>query len=94
MTLLARNLALSSDADPNHKYVFGLRRVFYLDSELSHNIIMHAILFSIFINEFGNMVENSGINDVLLFPELTEIVLLMFADDLALIVDTVQGLQC
>ena len=40
------------------------------------------------------MVENSGINGVQLFSELTEIVLfLMFADDLALIVDTVQGLQ-
>ena len=37
------------------------------------------------------MVQNSGINGVQLFPELTEIVLLMFADDF---VDTVQGVQC
>lgn len=38
-------------------------------------------------------VENSDIRGVQLFPDLTEIFLLIFADDLALISDTIVGLQ-
>ena len=46
-----------------------------------------------FINEFAVLAENSCIWGVQLFPDLTEILLLMFGDDLALISDTVVGLQ-
>ena len=51
------------------------------------------ILFSLFINELADIIENSGVRGVQLFPDLTEILLLMFADDLALISDSVVGLQ-
>ena len=46
-----------------------------------------------FINEFATLLENSGIRAVQLFPDLTEIMLLMFADELVLISDTILGLQ-
>ena len=50
-------------------------------------------MFSTFINEFANEVERSGLRGVQLFPDLVEILLLLFADDLALISDSVLGLQ-
>ena len=46
-----------------------------------------------FINEFATIVENSENRGIQLFPDLTEILLLMFADDLALISDAIVGLQ-
>ena len=46
-----------------------------------------------FINACATIIENSGIRGIQLFPDLTEILLLMFADDLALISDTIVGLQ-
>ena len=42
-------------------------------------------MLPIVTNEFAREVENSGIRGVQLFPELVEILILMFADDLALI---------
>ena len=51
------------------------------------------ILFSIFINELATELENSNLRGVQLFPDLAEILLLMFADDLALISDSIIGLQ-
>ena len=44
-------------------------------------------------NEFAREVENRDIRGVQLFQELVEILVLMIADDLALISDTVIGLQ-
>ena len=63
----------------------GLTNYFDCPIGFKQGCIASPILFSLFINEFANMVQ--------LFPELTEILLLMFADDLALIADTVQGLK-
>ena len=71
----------------------GLTEYFDCPVGLKQGCIASPILFSIFINEFASLVENSGIKGVQLVPELTEILLLMFADDIALIADTVQGLQ-
>ena len=51
------------------------------------------ILFSIFINELATEVENSNLRGVQVFSDLAEILLLMFADDLAHISDSIIGLQ-
>ena len=63
----------------------------YFDSStgLKQGCTASPIIFSMFINEIASTVENSSIRGVQLFPELTETLLLMFADDLALISDTV-----
>ena len=71
----------------------GLTDYFDCPSGLKQGCTASPILFSILIDELSGMVENSGIRGVQLFPELTEILLLMFADDLALISYTVSGLQ-
>ena len=71
----------------------GLTDYFDCPSGLKQGCTASPILFSILIDEFSGIVENSGIRGVQLFPEITEILLLMFADDLALISDTVSGLQ-
>ena len=42
--------------------------------------IASPILFLMFINEFACIVENSSLKGLQLFPELTEILSLMFAD--------------
>ena len=51
------------------------------------------ILFSIFMNEFAEEVDRSGLRAVQSFPDLVDILLLLFADDVALISDSVIGLQ-
>ena len=71
----------------------GLTDYFDCPSGIKQGCTASPILFSILIDEFSGIVENSGIRGVQLFHELTEILLLMFADDLALISDTVSGLQ-
>ena len=58
---------------------------------LKQGYLAPPILFSIFINEFANEVESSGLRGVQLFSDLIEILILIFADDLALILDTVIG---
>ena len=54
---------------------------------------LSPILFSLFINEMYNEFKSSNVRGIQLFPDLTEIFLLMFADDIGLISDTVTGLQ-
>lgn len=55
--------------------------------------MMSPVLFSLFINELVDLIENSGLKGIQLFPESIEIFLLLFADDVALISDSVIGLQ-
>ena len=50
-------------------------------------------MLSTVTNESAREAENRGIRGVQLFPELVEILILMFPDDLALISDTVIRLQ-
>ena len=52
-------------------------------------------MFSVFNNELAAEVENSDLREVQLhvYHDLAEILLLMFADDLALISDIIIGLQ-
>ena len=59
----------------------GLTEYFDCPSGLKQGCLASPILFSMFINEFAVLVEKSGIRGVQFFPDLTEILLLMFADD-------------
>lgn len=60
---------------------------------LKQGCVLSPVIFSIFINDLALMIENSGTRGIQLFPDLTEIFLLLFADDIALTSDTVLGLQ-
>ena len=71
----------------------GLTSFFNCPIGLKQGCLASPILFSIFINELATEVENSNLRGVQLFPDLAEILLLMFADDLALISDSINGLQ-
>ena len=61
----------------------GLTDFFNCTIGLKQGCLASPILFSIFINEFAKEVEYSGLRGVQVFPDLVEILLLMFADDLA-----------
>ena len=71
----------------------GLTYYFDCPTGLKQGCIASPVLFLMFINELVCIFENSGIRSFRLYPELTEILLLMLADDLALVSDTVRGLQ-
>ena len=54
---------------------------------------MSPALFSLFIDEFVELIEQSGLRGIQLCPAIVEIFLLLFADDVGLISDSVIGLQ-
>ena len=54
---------------------------------------LSLILFSLFINELATDISSCGGHGVQLTPSLVEIFISMFADDVALVADTVVGLQ-
>ena len=55
--------------------------------------VVSPILFAMFIDELYTLLCDCDVKGIQLMPNLTEICLLMFADDIALIADTVVGLQ-
>ena len=46
-----------------------------------------------FINELNDTMADNGIRGIQIFPDIVEIFLLMFVDDIACIADTISGLQ-
>ena len=60
---------------------------------LRQGCMISPILFSLFINEFAELIKQSDLRGIQLLPDLVELFLLMFADDVALLSDTVVGLQ-
>ena len=60
---------------------------------LKQGCLASRILFSFFIDELESVMNNSDLSGIQLHPDITQILLLMFADDLALLSDTVVGLQ-
>jgi hypothetical protein len=60
---------------------------------LKQGCLASPILFSFFIDELEHVMNNSEITGIQLHPDITQIMLLMFADDLALLSDTIVGLQ-
>ena len=60
---------------------------------LRQGCMMSPVLFSLFIDEFGELIEQSGLRGIQMYPDIVEMFLLFFADDVALISDSVIGLQ-
>jgi len=50
---------------------------------------LSPILFILFINELPKKFQEHGIRGIQLFPDITENVMLLFADDIASIADTI-----
>ena len=60
---------------------------------LKEGEICSPVLFSLFINELANEIMQRGRHGIHLIPDLIEIFILLFADDVILVSDTVCGLQ-
>ena len=67
---------------------------FFCPRGLKQGEICSPILFSMFINELTKEIITQGKHGIQLTPELIEILILLFADDVVLVSDTVVGLQC
>ena len=71
----------------------GLTSFFNCPLGLKQGCLASPNRSSIFVNELATELENSDLRGVQLFPDLAQILLLIFADDLALISDSIIGLQ-
>ena len=60
---------------------------------LEQGEICSPVLFSLFIDELANEIMQRGKHGIQLIPDLVEIFILLFADDVILVSDTVCGLQ-
>ena len=60
---------------------------------LKQGDICSPVLFSLFINELANEIMQQGRHGIQLLPDLVQILILLFADDVILASDTVCGLQ-
>jgi len=67
----------------------------YIDCKigLKQGCLVSPQLFSFFINELVQELLNNGERGIQILPNDSEILLLMFADDVALLADIVFGLQ-
>lgn len=55
--------------------------------------VMSPTLFSLFINQLANHINDTGVHGVQLLPNMLELFLLLFADDVALLSTSPRGLQ-
>lgn len=60
---------------------------------LKQGCLASAVLFTLFIDELYKLLEGSDVRGIQIQPDLVQMFLLMYADDIALISDTVIGLQ-
>ena len=60
---------------------------------LKQGCLISPQLFSFFINELAKELKRSGLKGIHLFPNDIEILVLMFAGDIVLHSETVNGLQ-
>ena len=60
---------------------------------LKQGCLLSPVLFTIFIEKLVDKLIESGIRGLQFFPEIIEILLLLFADDVILLSDTIIGLQ-
>ena len=60
---------------------------------LKQGEVCSPVLFSLFINELAMEIIQKGKHGIQIIPDLLEILILMFADDMILLSDTVTGLQ-
>ena len=71
----------------------GLTDFFNCSIGLRQGCVLSPILFSLFINELANEMVNKCDRGIQMTPDLTDIFLLLFADDVVLFSDTRGGLQ-
>ena len=60
---------------------------------LKHGEVCLPVLFSLLINELTKEINDNGKHGIQLSPDLIQILILLFADDVALLSDSVIGLQ-
>ena len=71
----------------------SLSQLFNCPQGLRQGCVLSPLLFSFFINELALERESSCYSGVQLHPDVVQIFLLLFADDVVLFADTVYGLQ-
>ena len=71
----------------------GLTECFDCPVGLKQGCVLSPVLFSLFISQLSDELAKYGKHGVQLFPDLLEIILLMFADNVVLVSDTIPGLQ-
>lgn len=71
----------------------GFTDYFNCPEGIKQGCLVSPILFLLFIGELVKYIDESGVRGIQLFLDLTEILSLLFADDLALTADTVIGLK-
>ena len=72
---------------------WGLTDVFLCPRGLKQGEVCPPVLFSLFINELTKDIIESGKHYIQLAPDLIELLILLFADDVVLFSDSVFGLQ-
>ena len=70
-----------------------LTDVFLCPRGLKQGEVCTPVLFSLFINELTKDITESGKHGIQLAPDLIELLILLFADDVFLFSDSVFGLQ-
>ena len=70
-----------------------LTKVFMCPKGLKQGEVCSPVLFSMFINELTKDSVEGGKHGIQLSPELMELLILLFADDIVLCVNSVTGLQ-
>ena len=70
-----------------------LTDVFLCPRGLKQGEVCSPVLFSLFINELTKDIIESGKHGIQLAPDLIELLILLFADDVVLLSDSVFGLQ-
>jgi len=55
--------------------------------------VLSPLLFSLFVNEIASEIINNGKHGITLKPDLIELFILLFADDMILLSETIVGLQ-
>ena len=71
----------------------GLTDVFLCPRGLKQGKVCSPVVFSLFINELTKDIFESGKHSIQLAPDLIELLILLFADDVVLLSDSVFGLQ-
>ena len=70
-----------------------LSDVFECPIGVRQGCVMSPTLFSLFINQIASHINESGVHGVQLLPNMLELFILLFADDVALISTSPRGLQ-
>lgn len=75
------------------RYGCKLTDAFFCHKGLKQGEITSPLLFSLFINDLASEIICKGKHGIQMVPDLLELFILLFADDIVLLSDTVVGLQ-